>query len=396
MIAEEEKMIAEEEPQLPPHRIVQSKKELHGWWNGIEHYGMRECTSERLLINPYNGCEHGCFFCYAHAFPGHFTHFRNTGVITVFKDFDKVVEKQLNMLKVASCGYLSPVTDPFQPINEKYRLSEKIIEVFIRRNIPVEVVTKGVISDGAIKLLKQQEHSFAQISILTLDEMTRKWMMKGGACTAELLRNIERLSNKGIFTVCRIDPVLPYITSGENELKELIGKVVDAGASHIITSCLDIPKAMARGIYEKIESKCGKEMRKKYELLYVEDMSGRKHARIEYRKKLFGLIKAVCKRKGVPVGLCMEFEKVAEAGNGNARFRGLNQEFMTSRNCEGIDIPIYVRQEDNDEFSPVDGCNGNCLACYHSSGEPGCGIEELKSAGAWKLKDYKRWSTVVF
>jgi len=374
-------------------RIVQSKKELHGWWRGIEHYGMRECTSERLLINPYNGCEHGCFFCYAHAFPGYFTHFRNTGAITVFKDFDKVVEKQLNNLKVASCGYLSPVTDPFQPINEKYRLSEKIMEVFLRRNIPVEVVTKGVISDGAIKLLKRQKHSFAQVSILTVDEMKREWMMKGGAFIVELFGNIERLSNKGIFTVCRIDPVLPYITSGEEELKELVGKVVDAGASHIVTSCLDIPKATAREIYEKIESKYGKEMRRKYERLYVEDMSGRMHARIEYRKKLFWLIKAICERKRVSMGLCMEFEKVVEAGN--ARFGGLNQEFMTSRNCEGIDIPIYVRQDGNDNFSPMDGCNGNCLACYHSSGKPGCGIEELKSAGAWKLKDYKRWSKVV-
>jgi len=65
------------------------------------------------------------------------------------------------------------------------------------------------------------------------------------------------------------------------------------------------------------------------EQLYVEDMSGRKHARIEYRKKLFGLIKAICKRKRVSLGLglCMEFEKVVEAGN--ARFRGLNRDFMT-------------------------------------------------------------------
>ncbi|MBA7531501.1 hypothetical protein ES705_23714 [subsurface metagenome] len=377
----------------PHHRTVRSKKELHGWWSGIEPYGMRECTSERLLINPYNGCEHDCFFCYAHAFPGHFAHFRKTGVITVFKDFDKAVEAQLNKLRVASCGYLSPVTDPFQPINEKYQLTEKIMEVFVRRNIPVEVVTKGVISEEAIKLLAMQEHSFAQLSILTLDETKRKWMMNGGASTEELLSNIERLSNEDIFTVCRVDPVLPYITSDEKELAELIGKVVDAGASHIITSCLDIPKAMAREIYDKIESKYGKETRRKYERLYVEKMSGRKHARIEYRRKLFGMIKEICRRKRVPVGLCMEFEKVVEAGN--ARFKGLNQEFMTSRNCEGINIPIYVRRSGDDEFSPVVGCNGNCLACYRSSEMAKCGIEDLKTAGAWKLRDYKRWGKMI-
>lgn len=377
----------------PLHRTVQSKKELHGWWSGIGPYGMRECTSERLLINPYNGCEHDCFFCYAHAFPGHFAHFRKTGVITVFKDFDIVVAEQLNKLSVASCGYLSPVTDPFQPINEKYQLTEKIMDVFVKRNIPVEVVTKGVISERAIRLLKNQKHSFAQLSILTLDETKREWMMNGGASTEELLSNIERLSNEDIFTVCRVDPVLPYITSDEKELDELIEKVVDAGASHIITSCLDIPKVMERGIYAKIESKYGKETRRKYERLYVEEMSGRKHARIEYRRKLFGRIKEICKRKEVTMGLCMEFEKVAEAGN--ARFKGLNQEFMTSGNCEGIDIPIYVRRGSDDEFSPVEGCNGNCLACYHSSENAKCGIEDLKTAGAWKLRDYRVWSKTI-
>lgn len=352
---------------------------------------MRECTSERLLINPYNGCEHNCFFCYAHAFPGYFAQFRKTGVITVFKEFDKVVEAQLDRLKVASCGYLSPVTDPFQPINTEYRLTEKIMRIFESRNIPVEVVTKGVISDDAIRLLKRQEHSFAQLSILTLDETKREWMMKRGASTDELLMNVERLSNAGVFTVCRVDPVLPYITSDKSELEALIRKVVDAGASHIITSCLDIPKVMEREIYAKIERRYGKELRGKYKRLYVEEMSGRKHARIEYRRKLFGWIREICDRKGVKMGLCMEFEKMVV--DGKEQFSGLNQEFMTSTNCEGINIPIYVRR--GDVYEPVKSCDGNCLACYRTSGKPGCGIEELKRAAAWKLRDYRRWSKTV-
>ena len=376
-----------------PHHVVYSKKEIHGWWSGIEPYGMRECTSERLLINPYNGCEHHCFFCYAHAFPGYFARFRKSGEITVFEDFDKVVEGQLNKIHVASCGYLSPVTDPFQPINKAYKLTERIMKVLVKRNLPVEVVTKGVISEEAIRLLAAQQDSFAQLSILTLDEEKRRWMMEGGASTDELVKTIERLSNKDIFTVCRVDPVLPYITSGEKELEELIGTVVDAGASHIITSCLDIPRALERVIYGKVESGYGKEMRRRYEQLYVEEMSGRRHARVEYRRKLFGEIKALCDKAKVTMGLCMEFEKMVEGGN--VRYKGLNQEFMTSRNCEGIDIPIYVRRDGEDTFLPVTGCAGNCLACYQSTEAPGCGIEDLKKAGAWKLRDYKRWSKLV-
>jgi len=202
-----------------PHILVESNKELHGWWYGIEPEGNRECTAEKLLINPYNGCSHNCLFCYSHASGGYFKVFREKGVVAVFKDFDKSVARQLDGLRVASCGYLSPVTDPFQPLNELYCLSERIIKEFVDRNIPVQFTTKGRVSDSAIKLLKKkQEHSFGEVSILTLDEDKRQRLMVGGASTDVLVRNIERLANADKITVCRIDPVIPYVTDVKSDL----------------------------------------------------------------------------------------------------------------------------------------------------------------------------------
>jgi hypothetical protein len=70
---------------------------------------------------------------------------------------------------------------------------------------------------------------------------------------------------------------------------------------------------------------------------------------------------------------------------------GLNQEFMSSRNCEGIDIPIYARK--GEKFYPTTNCSGECLNCS----DPKCGIEDLAmgkdgSRKDWYLKDYRRWS----
>ena len=371
------------------HILVESNKELHGWWNGIEPDGNRECTAEKLLINPYNGCSHNCLFCYSHALAGYFHLFREKGVVAVFKDFDKKVAGQLDGIRIASCGYLSPVTDPFQPINEKYGLGEKIIKEFVDRNIPVQFTTKGSISDTALKLIKKQEHSFGEVSILTLDEDKRKRLMAGGASTDELVRNIERLANEGKFAVCRIDPIVPYATDEKGELEELVQTVVDAGAGHIITSCMDIPRALKYEIYEVLEKRFGIPKRE-FERLYTEVISGRSHANIEYRRKLFGMMREICDRNKVTMSLCMEFESL-----GGKRVVGLNSEFMSSNNCEGVDVPIYVRMENGEIFEPVEGCNGNCLNCHFSDKESVCGIPDLKKAGAWKLRDYRRWSKVI-
>ncbi len=371
-----------------PHIIVDSNKELHGWWNGIEPYGNRECTSERLLINPYNGCSHNCLFCYSHALGGYFRLFREKGVVTVFNDFATKVARQLDGLTLASCGYLSPVTDPFQPLNDKYELSEQILKEFVDRNIPVQFTTKGRISEKALKLIKKQEHSFGEVSILTLDEDKRRQLMTGDAAsTDELVRNIERLANAEKFAVCRIDPIIPYVTDGEEELEELVRRVVDAGAGHIITSCMDIPRALKNELYEELEKRVEEFPKKEFASLYTERISGRLHANMAYRRKLFRTMRAICDRNKVKMSLCMEFESL-----GGKKVEGLNKEFMSSNNCEGVDIPLYMRKGDGKRFEPVQGCNGNCLKCHFAKEEPVCGIPDLKKAGAWKLRDYRRWN----
>jgi len=363
-----------------PHILVSTKKELHGWWPG-----KRECTSERMLINPYNGCGIGCFFCYSLAFPGNFQLFREKGIITVAKDFDKEVVRQLDSINVASCGYLSPVTDPFQPINERYKISQKIIEEFVSRNIPIEFTTKAKIPKDVIPLIKTQSHSFGQVSILTLREDLRKILVPRGASTDDLFQNLERLSRESIFAVCRIDPILPYITDKVKELEELIERAKSSGVTHIIASVLDIPLKIKKEVMEYIGKFFGVGVKWDYQKLYRENIDGYLNAKIDYRKKLFDKLRNICERKNLTFALCMEYEIKGK------ETQGLNKEFMSSCNCEGIDIPVYKREKD--KFYPAANCNGNCLNCTEAK----CGIQDLAmgkegSKKSWRLKDYKRWS----
>lgn len=363
-----------------PHILVPTKKELHGWWPG-----KRECTAERMLINPYNGCGIGCFFCYTLSFPGYFQWFREKGIITVAKDFDQVIAEQLDSIDVASCGYLSPVTDPFQPIDNHYKLSEKIIRVFIERNIPIEFITKAKIPLNIVQIIKNQPHSFGQVSILTPKESLREVLVPGGATTQELFKNIELLSQEGVFSVCRIDPIFPFITDNTKDLEEIIERAKSSGCTHIVASVLDIPAKIQNDILNRIDRLFGTGVKWNYQKLFTENIDNYINAKIDYRKKIFDRLRNICERKNLTFALCMEYEIV------NGKVRGLNQEFMSSDNCEGINIPVYRRK--NGKFYPATSCKGNCLFCK----DPRCGISDLamgkeKSNTSWKLKDYRRWS----
>jgi DNA repair photolyase len=367
-----------EQPQK--HVVIPTKKELHGWWPG-----KRECTSERMLINPYNGCGIGCFFCYSLSFPGHFQTFRKENVIVVAKDFDKIVAQQIDSIDVASCGYLSPVTDPFQPINQLYHLSEKIIKVFVERNIPIEFITKAEIPDQAIELIKEQKHSFGQVSFLTINENLRKILVPAGAPNSTLFRNLERLAEKEIYAVCRIDPIFPYLTDRKSDLQQLINRAKYSGARHIIASVLDIPLKIHREVFNKIKTNFGTGIEFDYRRLYVENIDGYLNARIDYRKKIFDILRNICENLDMTFALCMEYELI------DGKPRGLNREFSSARNCEGIDIPVYRREKE--KFVPATDCLGDCLNCAEAK----CGIKDLAmnrkgAKKSWRLKDYRRWS----
>lgn len=363
-----------------PHILIESKKELHGWYPG-----KRECSAERMLINPYNGCSNNCFCCYANALPGYFQLFRKKKIVTVAKDFDRVVARQLDSISVASCGYLSPVTEPFQKVNDVYKLSEKIINVFIDRNIPIEFITKSKVKDEVIDYLKSQRHSFCQFSFFTHKEELRQALMDDGATVDELFSQIEKFAKNGIFVVARVDPIIPYLTDSKESLKLIVKRAIDSGASHIVASCMDIPLKIYDDIINHLKpfsSGLVYDIKK----LYKERFGNYLHAKIDYRKKIFDFLRNLCDKLNISFALCMEYELV------DGKVVGLNSEFMSSKNCEGINIPIYVRK--GNKFEPACDCNGACLYCKDAK----CGIEDLamgKSEAtkkAFTLSDYRRWS----
>lgn len=393
-----------EEP--APHILVDSSKKIHGW----KHYGYtddnhhRECSQERMLINAYNGCWQngckGCRFCYTRGMSfGYFPKFWNEGVATVFEDFDRKVMHQISKLHACPTLYLSPITDPFMDLEGTYRINKNIIEKALKLNLPSEFITKmgGNLMKwdgyaGMIDKMANHPHCFGQFTIYTVQEGVRKKLSPGSSTVDGQFGAVKMCSDKGLFTVVRFDPIIPYVTDSESEFRELVARATEAGADHIISSCVDIPKNTKNEmftLYAKLSRRFGEGRDEDdFRALYTDKQRNDLNAHLGYRKDKFGLLRDICDEFGISLSFCMEFWK-----DDDGTFHGLNDAFMSSTACEGIDIPMYVRDNLDAKFRPLKGCDGNCLNRAKGKGQCDgtCNYERFTGAMRNDYRDYKRF-----
>jgi DNA repair photolyase len=370
---------------MPMTEVIRNErlKGLHGWYPG-----RRECTAERLLANPYNGCSHDCLACYAGALPGEgFRNFNLDGSITAWVNFPAVVAYELDRLDYACALYLSPVADPCQPVEKELGLTEATVRATTERGLPVDLVSKALPSPAIMDMLAQNRHSLLQFSLPTADEGLRRRLMHGGATVPQLVDTISRAAAIGIYTVIRIDPIYPYLTDDADQLSCVVAIARDCGARHIIASVLDLPLRIVRRIYSRMAATWDASMVERYRSLYTERIGSYLHAREDYRREIFSRVRELATAAGMTFALCMEFER-DDAG----KPVGMNREFATTANCEGQATPVYRRRGAG--FVPAAECDGACLTCTDAR----CGIDELAlgkrgvPAKGIGLADWRRWS----
>ncbi len=168
------------------------------------------------VINPYIGCTHGCKYCYA-SFMKRFTgHKEDWGD---FVDI-KLCDKKINLNKISKKSvFLSSVTDCYNQLEEKYKLTRHILEQLVNSDCYLSISTKSKLILRDIDILKRIKNLSVSISINTLDEKFRCDMDNASTIT-ERLDTLKKLHDNGIHTVLFMSPIFPYIT----EWKEIIEK----------------------------------------------------------------------------------------------------------------------------------------------------------------------------
>jgi len=183
-------------------------------------------------INPYQGCEHGCVYCYArnsHEYWGFSAGLDFESKIVVKKNAPELLEKQfLNKSWSARPVMISGNTDCYQPLEQKFKLTRQILEVFLKYRNPVSVITKNSLILRDLDLLRELADLklvHVMISINSLDESIRRNLEPRTATYKKRLDAVEQLNKHGIPTGVMIAPIIPGLNLPD------IPAVVEAAAT---------------------------------------------------------------------------------------------------------------------------------------------------------------------
>ena len=174
-------------------------------------------------INAYTGCQHACTYCYARFMK------RTTGHIEPWGEFvdvkinaPELLQKETNK-KPPARVWVSGVCDAYQPLEAKYELTRKCLEILVEHGWPITIQTKSALVLRDMKLLRGASYIEVGLTVTTADDNIRRLFEPNAPPIKERIKALDELHKAGIRTFAMIAPMLP----GAAELAAVISGKVD-------------------------------------------------------------------------------------------------------------------------------------------------------------------------
>ncbi len=197
-------------------------------------------------INPYRGCEHGCIYCFAR--PSHSFLNLSPGLDFETKLFAKTNAAELLRAELSKPTYrVQPIklganTDPYQPIERRYKITRQVLEVLAERKHPLTIVTKNALVERDMDLLVEmarQNLVYVFLSVTSLDNRLASKLEPRASAPHRRIEAIRRLSAAGIPCGVLVAPIIPMLT--DRWLESIIEQAAQAGARMAGYTILRLP-----------------------------------------------------------------------------------------------------------------------------------------------------------
>ncbi len=175
------------------------------------------------VINPYVGCQHACSYCYARFMKRFTGHKEPWGeFVDVKVDAPDLLQAEIVRKKPGRI-WISGVCDPYQPLEARYELTRRCLEILTQHDWPVTVQTRSPLVLRDIDVVKQGKDFEVGLSITTADDGIRRLFEPKAPAIGDRVRALDELHKAGIRTYAMIAPMLP----GAETLPELLAGKVD-------------------------------------------------------------------------------------------------------------------------------------------------------------------------
>jgi len=274
--------------------ILRRHKRIDSWF--LSRYGM----------NLYRGCRHNCVYCDGRA-ERYYVEGEFGKDITVKINAIDILRRELDPTrkrKAMKKGYIivgGGVGDSYQPIERKYQLTRRALELFYQYDWPVHMLTKSTLIKRDIDLLKKinkQSGAIVSFSFSSMDDEISSIFEPGVPAPSERLDTIRYFKDEGIPCGMFLLPVIPHLTDSRGMMDESIKKAKEAGADFIIFGGMTLKDGRQKEHFMKVLGNKYKELIPKYQDLYKGNKWGQ--ASGDYYNKLNLLFNGLANKYDMP------------------------------------------------------------------------------------------------
>ena len=242
-------------------------------------------------VNPYRGCEHGCVYCYArptHEFLGFSSGVDFESKIMVKQNAAQLLREEFNKKKyIPKLIMISGDTDPYQPVENKLKITRSVLEVCLEYGNPVSIITKNSLILRDLDIIKEMSGLnliSVMLSITTLNKELTSKMEPRTTVPERRLNVVEKMAEAGIPVGVNIAPVIPGLN--DNEIPEILKLSAERGASFAGYTMLRLPYSIKELFIEWLERELPD--RKEKILNKIREMRGGKLNEAEIGKRFKG------------------------------------------------------------------------------------------------------------
>lgn len=190
-------------------------------------------------LNPYAGCQHGCIYCYAR-FATRFSHPKEEwgSFVDVRINARQLIEKEAARKRPGRV-FISSVSDGWQPLEEKYRLTRQCLEILLQHNYAIFAQTKSALVERDFDLFKGHRDVELGMTLTTIDPKVAALFEPEASTPRERIEVLNRANKLGIHTFVFLGPLLPYISDRGKGLEDLLDTVTKINPNHFLVDRLN-------------------------------------------------------------------------------------------------------------------------------------------------------------